>query len=274
MLLVFTANPEDYTNRGNIITPLKDRIDSQILTHYPRSIDEGKRITAHEITHKGVGAEIPEFIRDMIEEVSFQARASEFVNQASGVSARVSISAYENFLSNIERRALINKDDDYFPRMCDIYSIIPAITGKIELVYEGEQEGPVLVSYNLIGAAIKSIFSRYFPKPNKERSQMDRGEDANPFEAVTDYFSSGKKLELSDNMPFPEYKKRLEAVSGLREIVKKYFNTENGREFLLRMEFVLEALHQNNLISREIHDAVIQYSDVFSKMLSGMGGMQ
>ncbi len=274
MLLVFTANPEDYTNRGNIITPLKDRIDSQIITHYPRSIDEGKRITEHEITHKGVGAAIPEFIRDLIEEVSFQARSSEFVNQASGVSARVSISAYENFLSNIERRVLINNDNDYFPRMCDIYSIIPSITGKIELVYEGEQEGSVLVSYNLIGAAIKSVFSRYFPKPIKDKSRMDKGEDDNPFEAITDYFSSGKKLELSDYMPFPEYKKRLEAVSGLRQVITKYFNTDNDREFLLRMEFVLEALHQNNMISREVHDAVIQYSDLFSKMLSGMGGLQ
>jgi magnesium chelatase subunit I len=274
MLLVFTANPEDYTNRGNIITPLKDRIDSQIITHYPRSIEEGKRITAQEMTHQGIGIKIPDFVNDLIEDVAFEARASEFVNQASGVSARVSISAYENFLSNIERRVIINNDNDYFPRMCDVYSIIPAITGKVELVYEGEQEGPVLVSYNLIGAAIKNIFSRYFPKPNKDKNRLDRGEDPNPFEAITDYFSSGKKLELSDYMPLSEYKKRLEAVSGLRDVVRKYFNTDNDREFLLRMEFVLEALHQNNMISREVHDAVIQYSDVFSKMLSGMGGLQ
>jgi magnesium chelatase subunit I len=273
MLLVFTANPEDYTNRGNIITPLKDRIDSQIITHYPRTIEEGKRITQHEITNQANNIAVPEFISDLIEEVSFQARNSEFVNQASGVSARVSISAYENFLSNIERRAVINKDNDYFPRMCDVYSIIPAITGKIELVYEGEQEGPVLVSYNLIGAAVNSVFSKYFPKPTKERSGMDRGEDANPFEAITDYFSSGKKLELSDYLPLAEYKKRLEAVSGLREAVKKYFSIDNDRELLLRMEFVLEALHQNNMISREVHDSVIHYSDVFSKMLSGMEGL-
>ena len=274
MLLVFTANPEDYTNRGNIITPLKDRIDSQIITHYPRTIEEGKSITLSEITHKGVGIEIPDFIRDLIEEVSFQARSSEYVSQTSGVSARVSISAYENFLSNIERRALMNKDNDFFPRMCDVYSIVPAITGKIELVYEGEQEGPVLVSYNLIGAAINSVFSKIFPKPNKERSRPDRGEEANPYEPITDYFSSGKRLELSDQMPFNDYRKRLESVSGLREIVKKYFNSNNEREQLLRMEFVLDALHQNNMISRELHDSVIHYSDVFSKMLSGMGGIQ
>jgi magnesium chelatase subunit I len=271
MLLVFTANPEDYTNRGNIITPLKDRIDSQIITHYPRSIQEARQITDHENTHAGVGIEIPEFVRDLIEEVSFQARASEYVNQQSGVSARVSISAYENFLSNIERRALANKDNDYFPRMCDIFSIVPAITGKIELVYEGEQEGPVLVSYNLIGLAINNVFARYFPKPTKERSHTEKAE-GNPYEAVVDYFSSGKKLELSDSLPLGEYKKRLESVSGLKEIVRTYFNPANERETLLRMEFVLEALHQNNMITREIHDSVVQYSDVFSKMMSGMGG--
>jgi len=274
MLLVFTANPEDYTNRGNIITPLKDRIDSQIITHYPRSVDEGKVITASEIKHKGVGIEIPEFIRDLIEEVAFQARGSEYVNQTSGVSARVSISAYENFLSNIERRALKNGDNDFFPRMCDIYSIIPAITGKIELVYEGEQEGPLLVSYNLIGSAIKSVFNRHFPKPSKERAHADKRDDGNPYEAITDYFSSGKRLEISDRLPFGEYKNRLESIAGLKEVVRKYFKSESEREMLLRMEFVLEALHQNNMISREMHDSMIQYSDVFSKMLSGMGGLQ
>jgi magnesium chelatase subunit I len=157
--------------------------------------------------------------------------------------------------------------------MCDVYSIIPAITGKIELVYEGEQEGPVLVSYNLIGAAVNSVFSKYFPKPSKESSRLDRGDDSNAYEAITDYFSSGKKLELADTLHLSEYKKRLEAVSGLREVVKKYFNTNNDRELLLRMEFVLEALHQNNMISREVHDSVIHYSDIFSKMISGMGGM-
>jgi magnesium chelatase subunit I len=274
MLLVFTANPEDYTNRGNIITPLKDRIDSQIITHYPRTIQESRQITEHENTHKGVGVDIPEFVRDLIEEVSFQARGSEFVNQQSGVSARVSISAYENFLSNIERRALINKDDDYFPRMCDVFSIIPAITGKIELVYEGEQEGPVLVSFNLIGQAINNVFVRYFPKPSKERPTRGERSEGNPYEAIVDYFSSGKKLELSDALPFPEYRKRLESVAGLRDVVRKYFNSNDDREMLLRMEFVLEALHQNNMITREIHDSVVHYSDVFSKMLSGMGGLQ
>jgi magnesium chelatase subunit I len=158
--------------------------------------------------------------------------------------------------------------------MCDIYSIIPAITGKIELVYEGEQEGPVLVSYNLIGAAIKTVFNRNFPKPVRDKSNSDKRADGNPYEAVTDYFSSGRRLEISDSLPFIEYRNRLESIAGLKDIVKRHFKPDSEREMLLRMEFVLEALHQNNLISREIRDSVVQYSDVFSKMLSGMGGLQ
>lgn len=273
MLLVFTANPEDYTNRGNIITPLKDRIDSQIITHYPRSIDEAKQITASEIRHDGVGVIIPEFVRDLIEEISFQARGSEFVNQTSGVSARISISAYENFLSNIERRVAMNNDNDYFPRMCDIYSVIPSVTGKIELVYEGEQEGPVIVTHNLIGMAINSIFLRHFPKPTRERRHVERGEE-NFYAPILDYFAAGKRLELSDELPLDEYRRRLDSVTGLRDVVRYYFNINNEREMLLRMEFALEALHQNNMITREVHDTVIHYGDIFSKMLSGMGGLK
>jgi magnesium chelatase subunit I len=157
--------------------------------------------------------------------------------------------------------------------MCDIYSIIPSITGKIELVYEGEQEGSVLVAHNLIGLAINSTFLKYFPAPAKDKSS-DGQADCNPYETIIDYFSSGKKLELSDETPFPEYKKRLEGVAGLRDVIKQNFDTDNPRELLLRMEFVLEALHQNNLISREVHDSVIQYADVFSNMLKGMDGMR
>jgi magnesium chelatase subunit I len=270
MLLVFTANPEDYTNRGNIITPLKDRIDSQIMTHYPRTLEEAKQITANEIIAKEKEIPIPEFMKDIIEEVSFQARDSEYVDQSSGVSARVSISAYENFLSNIERRALRNGDRDEFPRMCDLYSIIPAVTGKIELVYEGEQEGAVLVAHNLIGQAINAVFLRYFPRPTKDRPDPDRPAPPNPYEAIVDYFSSGRKLELSDEMPFEQYRENLEAVAGLKAIVKKYFNTKDERELLLRMEFVLEGLHHHNIIAREMEDSVIRYADIFSDMLKGM----
>ena len=273
MLLVFTANPEDYTNRGNIITPLKDRIDSQITTHYPRTVEDAKTITANEISSHPEQITVPEFVKDMIEEVSFQARESEHVDQSSGVSARVSISAYEVFLSNIERRAVQNGDGDYFPRMCDLYSIIPAVSGKIELAYEGEQEGATVVAHSLIGRAINEVFLRIFPKPSKDRPRPDMPQAPNPYEAVTDYFSSGRKLELSDDLPLEEYKRRLMEVSGLEQLVKLYFKTRNERELLLAMEFVIEALHQNNMIAREVRDSVIHYGDVFSDMLRGMDGI-
>ena len=272
MLLVFSANPEDYTNRGNIITPLKDRIDSQIITHYPRTLEDARKITDYEVTTGATPIPVPDFVRDIIEEVSFQARSSEYVDQTSGVSARVSISAYENFLSNVERRALNNGDDDLYPRICDVYSIIPAVSGKIELVYEGEQEGSVIVSQNLIGQAINAVFSRHFPTPTKEKSHPDRPPADNPYEAVVDYFSSGKRLELSDDMSFDDYEKALHSISGLDSIVDSYFATKDVREKLLRMEFVLEGLHHHNVIAREVEDSVIRYADIFSDMLKGMEG--
>jgi len=272
MLLVFTANPEDYTNRGNIITPLKDRIDSQILTHYPKSLGDAKKITTQEVSHDAKNIKVPDLVSDIVEEISFQARSSEYVDQSSGVSARVSISAYECLLSNVERRTLKIGDDDFFPRMCDLYSMLPAITGKIELVYEGEQDGPVLVAHRLIGQAISHVFSKHFPKPSREKSDPEHQGRNNPYEAVMEYFSSGKKLSLSDDLMLNEYSSRLEGVAGLRDVVKKYFNTSDKRELLLRMEFVLEALHQNNMLSREVHDSIIQYTDVFSDMLKDMGG--
>jgi magnesium chelatase subunit I len=272
ILIVFSANPEDYTNRGNIITPLKDRIDSQIITHYPRTLEDAKAITSTENNAVDKQVTVPEFIKDIIEEVTFQARASEFVDQTSGVSARVSIAAYENLLSNVERRALQNRDADLYPRMTDLYAIIPAVTGKIELVYEGEQEGSILVAQSLIGKAINAVFLRYFPTPSKEKARPDRAEQANPYEAVIDFFSTGRQLEVADDLTFDEYRKRIESIAGLRQIVKQHFDTTDERELLLRMEFVLEGLHHNNIIAREEIDSMVRYADIFSDMLKGLGG--
>lgn len=272
LLLVFSANPEDYTNRGNIITPLKDRIDSQVITHYPRSLAEAKAITAEEHDAADKAIPIPEFMRDIIEEVTFQARASEFVDQNSGVSARVSISAYENFVSNIERRALLNRDQDRYPRMCDLYAIVPSVSGKIELVYEGEQEGPVLVTRQLIAKAISAVFLRHFPAPTKDKGHPDRPAPDNPYEAVLDFFSSGRKLEIGDDMPFSQYKTALQSLAGLKQIAKQFFDTSDERELLLRMELVLEGLHHHNIIAREEVDSTVRYVDMLSDMLRGMGG--
>lgn len=273
MVVVFTANPEDYTNRGNIITPLKDRIDSQIVTHYPRSLEDARHITAQESEKKDKEITVPDFVRDIIEEVSFQARDSEYVDQSSGVSARVSISAYENLLSNVERRALRLGDGDLYPRICDIYAIVPAVSGKIELVYEGEQEGALLVAHSLIGRAINRVFLKYFPKPSKDKQSPDRPHADNPYEAVIDFFAGGGRLELSDDMPLDDYQRALESISGLSKITSRYFDTSDRRELLLRMEFILEGLHQNDIIAREVRDTVVEYGDIFSDMLKGMGGV-
>ena len=268
MLLVFTANPEDYTNRGNIITPLKDRIDSQIVTHYPRSLKDAKAITTSETDHpRKDEIDMPELMRDLIEEVTFQARESEYVDQTSGVSARISIAAYENLISNVERRVIRTGDNVHYPRIADLFSIIPALSGKIELVYEGEQEGAVLVSQALIGQAINQVFLRYFPAPVKGKQDPDQPERENPYEAVTDYFSSGKRLELTDDMNTEDYYAVLESIPGLNSIARRYYKTEDEREILLVTELLLEALHHNNIIAREIRDSAIRYSDVLSDML-------
>jgi magnesium chelatase subunit I len=270
IVLVFSANPEDYTNRGNIITPLKDRIDSQIITHYPKDLDEAKEITRAEIVPVGDDIRVPELIHNIVEEVTFQARVSEYVDQSSGVSARVSISAYENLVSHVERRALHTGDADLFPRMCDLYAIIPSVTGKIELVYEGEQEGAALVAVTLIGKALDKVFRDHFPAPVKGKQDPDAAPLENSYEAVTDYFGTGRKVELSDSMTLDEYRAALESIAGLSGIVDRYFPTRDKRERLLRMELVLEGLYHNNVIAREEVDTMVRYADLFSDMIKGM----
>src|SRR5216684_3142613 len=166
ILLVFSANPEDYTNRGNIITPLKDRISSQIMTHYPDDVKTAAKITAQEAwteRDQEPRVEIPDFFRELVEEVAFAARQSEFVDQSSGVSARMAISAIEILASNLERRGLRHREQRVLPRLCDLPATLPAITGKVEMVYEGEQQGAEVVAKKLIGLAIQKLFESKFP---------------------------------------------------------------------------------------------------------------
>ena len=172
VLMVFTANPEDYTNRGNIITPLKDRIDSQILTHYPRNLEEAMKITDQEAWLKrdsGREVVMPHYLKEIVEEIAFQARGSEFVDQKSGVSVRLTISVMENLISSAEQRAIVNGEKVIVPRICDLQQVLPGMTGKLELVFEGEQEGSVKVSRALIGKAVRETFKKYFPDPLQKR---------------------------------------------------------------------------------------------------------
>src|SRR5688572_17745454 len=169
VMFVFTANPEDYTNRGSIVTPLKDRIESQILTHYPKSVETSLAITEQEANiyeEQSNKVKISDLVKRLIEQVSFEARGSEFVDKKSGVSARLTIAAYENAVSAAERRAIINNEKETQVWISDLVGIIPSITGKIELVYEGEQEGPYHVAFNLLEKATRTLFSQYFPNPD------------------------------------------------------------------------------------------------------------
>jgi hypothetical protein len=176
MQFVFTANPEDYTNRGSIVTPLKDRIGSQILTHYPESIAVARTITHQEAKldkQQSESVYVPSLAKDLLEQIAFEARESEYIDNKSGVSARMTITAYENLLSAAERRALKSGADATTVRLSDFMGIIPAITGKVELVYEGEQEGAAVVAQHLIGDAIHTFFPAYFPKIEKLEKDID-----------------------------------------------------------------------------------------------------
>jgi magnesium chelatase subunit I len=273
LLLVFTANPEDYTNRGNIITPLKDRIDSQIITHYPQSVEDAVTITTQEAwADRGAPFRVPQFVREIIEEIAFEARKSEFVDQSSGVSARLPISAYENLLSNIERRALLTGEERWTPRMCDLYSALPAITGKIELVYEGEQEGPTIVSLNLIGKAINKVFAKHFPAVYKSKDKEAAEKGLGPYKEISDHFAGGGRIEIADDMPFGDYYAELSKVPGLKALAKKHMKAADEEELATVMEFVLDGLHQNSLVAKEALDQRVRYSDMLANMFRNIKG--
>jgi magnesium chelatase subunit I len=281
IMLVFTANPEDYTNRGNIITPLKDRIDSQILTHYPRSLEEAISITEQEAAIKREGREVrvPQFFREIVEQIAFEARKSEFVDQKSGVSARLTIAAMENLVSNAERRAIIVKDDVIVPRICDLPHVLPGMTGKIELVFEGEQEGSVKVSKALVGKAVRETFKKYFPDPLRKRPQRPQHEgqmrqptDDGEYGKIVQWFEAGNKIEIADDMTISEYFRELDKVKGLRDLTKKHMaNVEEKYELPSVMEFVLDGLHQNSKIAKDEVDHVTSYKDMVGSIFSGPG---
>ncbi len=277
IMLVFTANPEDYTNRGNIITPLKDRIDSQIMTHYPRSLEDSIRITEQEanINRDAVEVRIPHFFKEIIDQIAFEARKSEFVDQKSGVSARLTISSMENLASNAERRAIIAGDAVAVPRMCDLPHVLPGLTGKVELVFEGEQEGAVKVSKALVGKAVRETFRKYFPDPLRKRQrQAPEGKQAEDSEyaRILEWFEAGNKAEVSDEMTVDQYMKELSRVSGLKDLTMKHLEHFDLKyELPSFMEFVLDGLHQNSRIAKDEVDHITSYKDLVGSIFSGPG---
>jgi magnesium chelatase subunit I len=266
---VFTANPEDYTNRGSIITPLKDRIQSQIITHYPRSIEIGREISRQEARIKPEQkdkVEIGELLELLIEGLAFEARQSELVDQKSGVSARLSISALENLASAIERRAIVTGEQKAHGRVADLLAVIPAINGKVELVYEGEQEGPTYVAHRLISQSIRTRFPQIFPDPEA----FKRKKVVSPYQPIIQWFSDFD-LELTDQMSQAEYETALHSVSGLYDIVTKYVPEAKAEEKLLMMEFVLHGLAEYSLIGKSVLDQSISFGDIMQQMFSGGG---
>lgn len=271
IVIVYSANPEDYTNRGSIITPLKDRIGSQILTHYPRTIADGIEITEQEAWENRDGGrevKVPFFFREIIEQIAFEARKSEFVDQKSGVSVRMTITSLENLISNAERRAIHHKEKLIHPRICDLYAMLPSITGKIELVYEGEQEGEINVTKALIGKAVKAIFLKYFSDP---LNAMKKGD--NTYSNVVNWFKNNQIIEISDDMPTLEYLAKLQKVHGLLDITCQSLQLKkdkNDAEVGAAMEFVLDGLHQFSMLSKDMVDNHATYGDMLDAMFSSI----
>ena len=242
VMLVFSANPEDYTARGKIITPLKDRIGSEIMTHYPKELPSAIEITRQEAWTERVDIEgrliIPEFIREVVEQIAFEAREDNHVDKHSGVSQRMSITVMESVVSNAERRALLTGDDVIVPRIADIYAAIPSMTGKMELEYEGEQLGADRIARDLIKRAAGEIFEGYFV-----------GID---FARTVQWFDEGNKLLLADTASASECRNLIEAVPELLEtaMIPFDFHGSDTARLVAACELALEGLYAENKITR------------------------
>ncbi|PKA96449.1 magnesium chelatase subunit I [Flavobacteriaceae bacterium MAR_2009_75] len=266
---VFTANPEDYTNRGSIVTPLKDRIGSQILTHYPESVEIARKITAQEAEldeRQSESVYVPDMAKDLLEQIGFEARNSEYVDAKSGVSARTSITAYENLLSTAERRALQTGAENTMVRLSDFLGVIPAITGKIELVYEGEQEGADGVAEILIDDAVKSLFPNYFPKINK----LEKKDAITPYDELVSWFFQGEGFELLDDFTDEEYKRALDSIPPLNQLIKEHQPDFAKKDVYFLKELVLWGLVSYNKLSKNRFSEGYQFKDLYGSFISGL----
>ncbi len=267
MQFVFTANPEDYTNRGSIVTPLKDRIGSQILTHYPESVKIARMITEQEAKldkQQLDSVYVPSLAKDLLEQISFEARESEYIDAKSGVSARMSITAYENLLSTAERRVLKSGSYATTVRLADFMGIIPAITGKVELVYEGEQEGAAIVAQHLIEDAIHTFFPAFFPKIEK----LERDTDASPYAKILEWFFTENGFELLDEASDEVYKGKLDAIPPLEEIIQKYQPEALLADRYFLKEVILWGLVVYNKLSKERVEDGYQFTDLYGSYIN------
>jgi len=279
VMMVFTANPEDYTNRGSIITPLKDRIESQIMTHYPREMAHALQITAQESwvdRDSGIEAHVPQFLREAVEEVAFAARRSEYLDQTSGVSARLPIALTEAIVSNAERRGLTTGEKQVCVRPIDFHAALSAITGKVELVYQGEQEGAANVGRHLIGQGLKAVFDRLLPDVNQVGGGAvapSEGQENvfGAYKPIVNYFGNGNRVKLADTEPTSQTLTKLRAINGLERMTKQHVPMDDEKlELVAAMEFVLEGLHQTRLVGKEDLDGVINFYDMLGDVLEGV----
>ena len=263
---LFTANPEDYTNRGSIVTPLKDRIGSQIMTHYPKTIEIAKTIT-HQESSVGDSNDVyvPELAKDIVEQISFEARESVYVDSKSGVSARLSISAFENLISSARRRMLINGESNTVLRMTDFNAVISAINGKIELVYEGEQEGATEISRLLILESVKTFFVNYFPKIKK----LNKSEELDPYSEVLDWFKN-KELFIDENLDNKSYNDTFKTIKVLKKFVKNYIPKIDPKDENFMCEFLLWGLSSYKKVSITRTSRGLSFSDSFSDYINGL----
>ncbi|MEM8521208.1 AAA family ATPase [Flavobacterium sp. PL12] len=267
MQFVFTANPEDYTNRGSIVTPLKDRIGSQILTHYPDTIKIARTITEQEAKLDALQNDmvyVPSLARDLLEQVSFEARESEYIDNKSGISARLSITAFENLLSTAERRALKSGDDKTTVRLSDFMGIIPSITGKVELVYEGEQEGAAVVAQHLLGDAIHTFFPAYFPKIEK----LEKEDQKTAYTDIIEWFFAESGFELLDDCTDAEYQRILGSIVPLEILIKKYQPQLANEDKFFMKEFILWALVEYKKLSKDRFSEGYQFKDIYGSFIS------
>jgi magnesium chelatase subunit I len=256
LCMVFSANPEDYTNRGRIVTPLKDRIGSVVRTHYPLTREIGIAINdAHAwLERDGIRLAIPHYFKEIVEETARLARTSSHVNQLSGVSVRMSIANLENLVSNAERRALIHGENWVVPRVGDLPHLLPSSRGKLELTLSEDDGQEDQLIGRILGEAVKNIFAQYF--------------DPKEFRSVVDYFETGHALELSDLMPARQVVERLESVPTLRKRAEQFarehqdgLTDPEAREAALAAaaEFILEGLHVHNKLNKNVKQGVRLY---------------
>jgi magnesium chelatase subunit I len=269
VMMTFTANPEDYTNRGRIITPLKDRIASQIITHYPNDVTQCIKIFKQEAQiHPSLQLEVPELMLEILAEISVQARQSDMVDQSSGVSARLSIAAYELLMAQCERRRMLYGEANDGLRFEDIYACVPAISGKLELVFEGQETGAERVAHRLIGQAVKAVFSNNYEGVSLQTKKNTQ----DIWEQVTGWFNAGNHLTLLESDSRAEVREKLNAIPSLKATVSKMFPATQGQELDFLMAMAIDGLYHYSLLSKKGLGGTIVYGDALSDMMKDFGG--